>query len=314
MGETRIAVVGAGQMGAHHARVASASNRAQLSLIVDPNGQAGQALAQRYGVGWAPELPEYLDVDAVVIASATEAHFVAAERTIGAAIPTLIEKPITPDLESTQRLISLSETKSSVLMCGFLERFNPAVITARTMIDRPFHLSSVRHSPYTPRIKTHVAWDLLVHDVDLAMSFFKSSTVDVHAVSTRVRPESLSADISDAVLRFDDSGVASFSASRVSQRKVRSMVIAEGDRILDLDLLRRNITIVKNVTENLIDDGRGYRQEAIIELPELITAVEPLTAQFTHFLDLVEGTESADVERSSLARPHEVVHRIVAAS
>ncbi len=300
-------------MGSLHARVTAQHAGADLVTIVDPRPAAGQALADRFGASWRPELGDLAGIDAVIVAAATEAHFDLARLVLEAGVPLLVEKPVTDRLEQTVELLDLSARRGVPMMCGLLERYNPAMLTARTAIENPIHISGVRHSPYAPRIRTGVAWDLLVHDVDLALQFLPGTVTDIEAVVGQFHPSSVpgAEDVVEALLRSDSGAVASISASRLSQHKVRSLVIREIDRLVDIDLLRRDVTIYRHVSgEAATPDGRGYRQQTIIEIPELVTSQEPLAAQLDNFLGLVAGTVDADAERASILPPHQVVARV----
>ena len=309
-GKVRVALVGTGVMGAMHARVVATSGRAELVRIVEPREEVGREVAGRYGADWAPELDDLHDVDAVVVAAPTQHHFPLAQEVLRAERPLLIEKPVCDDLADAERVVAESEKGGIPLMCGLLERFNPAVITALALLDNPVHVNATRHSPYAPRIRTGVAWDLLVHDVDLAIQVFGGvDPTTVRGSVGHVHPESLTGaeDIAETVLTFD-SGLASVSASRIGQRKIRTLVISEMDRLVEADLIRRDVTIFRHVSlDAATPDGRGYRQQSIIEIPELTTSREPLAAQLDRFLDLLDGTADVDVERSRILPAHRAV-------
>lgn len=309
----RILLVGAGSMGSFHARVTAQNESCELATIVDPLPEAGRALAERYGARWAPELTTFEGIDAVIVAAATEAHGPLARAVLEAGLPLLIEKPVTDDLEQTIALLELSQERGIPMMCGLLERYNPAVLTARGVIENPVHVIGARHSPYVPRIKTGVAWDLLVHDVDLAMQVLDGDVTSVEASVGRFHPSSVpgAEDVVEALLGFDDGAVASVSASRLGQKKVRTLTIHELDRMVEVDLLRRDVTVYRHVSgETATADGRGYRQQTIIEIPELVTNKEPLAAQLERFLHVIDGTVDADAERATILPSHRVVAKV----
>ncbi|GCE77695.1 Gfo/Idh/MocA family protein [Cellulomonas biazotea] len=312
MAAPRILLVGAGSMGSLHARVTAGHPQAELATVVDTREDAGRALADRFGARWQPEIGSLSGVDAVIVAAATEAHFELAKQVIEAGVPLLVEKPVTDRLEQTIEVLELSEQRDVPVMCGLLERYNPAVLTARSILEEPIHVTGVRHSPYAPRIKTGVAWDLLVHDVDLAFQVLPGEVVGVEAVVGQFHPSSVpgAEDVVEALLRFGSGAVASVSASRLGQRKVRTLTINEVDKLIEVDLLRRDVTVYRHVSaEAATSDGRGYRQQTIIEIPELVTSQEPLAAQLDRFLGLVAGTVDAAEERAGILPSHRVVAR-----
>lgn len=313
--QLRVALVGSGSMGLNHARVIATGPSTTLAVVIDPSEQAGRAAAERHGARWAPSLDALAGVDAAVVAASTEHHHALALPIVAAGLPLLIEKPVCPSLAQTREVLDASRRAGTPLQCGLLERFNPAVMTALQMVSAPCYVRAQRHSPYAARIKTGVGWDLLVHDVDLVVRAFGGQAPSSVGVQVgQFHPESVAGaeDVVEASLRFDGGGIASVSASRVGQRKVRTMVIQELDRMIEVDLLRRGVTAYRHTTiEGEVGRG-GYRQMTEMEVPEIL-GVEPLVAQLAHFVDLIEGRVDADVERDSILPAHEVVDAVLAA-
>ncbi|TYL52512.1 Gfo/Idh/MocA family oxidoreductase [Agromyces mariniharenae] len=309
----RILLVGAGSMGSLHARVIAQSASATLARVVDGREDAGRALAERYDADWSPELGDLSDVDAVVIAASTEAHYDLALAVLEHDRPLLVEKPVADGLQKTLEIIGVSESRGIPMTCGLLERFNPAVVTARALVDDPKFITATRHSPYAPRIRTGVSWDLLVHDVDLASTMLGGEPTVVRGILGQFHPMSVpgAEDVAEAVLAFDGGRVAHVSASRVGQRKIRTMSIHDLDKLIEVDLLRRDVTVYRHVSDQPADaEGRGYRQQTVIEIPELMSGKEPLAAQLEHFVELVDGRVDADAERRSLIPAHSIVEAL----
>lgn len=277
-------------MGSLHARVLAGAGC--LARVVDPDEQVGRALAQRYGVPWVPE-PDITGVQAVVLAAPTPVHYPLALDVLGAGVPLLVEKPLCDDLERADDVVRLAQRRDVPLMCGLLERYNPGVRTAAALISEPVHVVSTRHSPYAPRIRTGVGWDLLVHDVDIAIRCFGVEPCRVSGSTGWFHPSSQpgAEDVLDAVLEFPR-GLASVSASRIGQRKVRSLTITEVDRLFEIDLLRRTVAIHQGGTKEIVDP---------------VSTEEPLTVQLNRFLGLLDGTVDARAERDSILPAHRVV-------
>jgi predicted dehydrogenase len=234
---------------------------------------------------------------------------------LGAGVPLLIEKPVADSLLRTQEILAMADAADLPFMCGLLERYNPAVLTAMSLIDHPFHVSATRHSPYAPRIRTGVSWDLLVHDVDLEIRIMGGAPVAIESKLGYFHPDSQpgSEDVAETLLEFADGGVAQASASRVGQRKIRQLSIYEHNRLVEVDLLRRDVTVYHHVSEDSADGaGRGYRQQTIIEIPELVTSKEALTTQFERFTGIVRGELDAAAERATILPPHAVIDSVTA--
>lgn len=315
MSKIRTLLVGAGVMGSYHARVISQSNETELSGVVDLYEPTGRALAERFGTKWFPELPDLSEIEAVVIAAPTESHFDIAKHVLSENVPLLVEKPLTDSFDTTKELIEISRSKDTPIMCGFLERFNPAILTARNLIQEPIHISTTRHSPYAPRIKTGVAWDLLVHDLDLVTQIMKGHRVDrvIGATGTYHKDSPPNShDIAECILNFDNGSISQSSASRLGHRKIRSMVVTEQDKLTEIDLLRKDVTVYRHVSDQMMEDmGRGYRQQTVIDIPEIVSSQEPLVAQLSHFVDLIKGDGEAESERLGLLPAHEIVQKVM---
>jgi predicted dehydrogenase len=299
-------------MGSLHARVVQSSPRAELAVVVEPREDVGRAVAERFGTRWAPDLSGLAGVDAVVVAAATSAHRAIALDVLASGLPLLVEKPMADSLADSEEIVAAAAAAGLPLMCGLLERFNGAVLTAGRLTRDPVHVSAVRHSPYAPRVPTGVAWDLLVHDVDIALRLLGDEPCSVDSQFGYFHPRSQlgAEDMAEVQLTFPRGRLASLSASRIGQRKIRSLTITEVDRAIEVDLLRQAVTIYRHVdAEAATDDGLGYRQQTVIEIPMVASLGEPLAAQLSHFVDLITGSADADAERETILPPHRVVAR-----
>ena len=309
----RFALVGAGNMGSNHARVISEHPDTELVYLIDPRQDVGAAVAARYGATWLPELPHLNDIDAVVVAAATEAHHSLALQVLGQDTALLVEKPVADGLAETEEILALAEHRDLPMMCGLLERFNPAVMTAKAILSDPVHVVATRHSPYAPRIRTGVSWDLLVHDVDLAIHLMGSEPSRVDAQLGFFHSSSLAQaeDVAEVLLGFENGGLGRVSASRIGQRKIRELQVYETGKLIEADLLRRTVTVYNHVAEQAENEGRNYRQQTVIEIPEIIHNVEPLVGQLTHFVALLRGEADAAAERSSILPSHRVINAAI---
>jgi predicted dehydrogenase len=307
----RIGLVGAGTMGSLHARVLSGAESTELAWIADPDHVAGERVAQRFATKWLPE-PELNGIDAVVIAAPTPLHHTYAMAAIDAGLPLLVEKPIADTLAHVEDIIDASRARATVLMCGLLERFNPAVRTASDIAREPLHVTTVRHSPYAERIRTGVASDLLIHDIDLVVRLMGEAPASLtgHYGYFEPRSTTSSEDVAEATLRFSGGQIASLSVSRIAQHKIRSLTIAELGRLIEVDLLRQSITIYRHVQESEFDEDAGYVQQTIIEIPVIRHPGEPLQLQLAHFVDLIEGRSDPEAERDTLLLPHSLIDRV----
>ena len=302
----RIALIGAGSMGRNHARVLAETDGAELAIVIDIEVERARQLADLYGCAFATDIDAATSCDAAVVATPTALHLPHARELIDFGKPVLVEKPVTPDIEATRAVIAAADRAGTPLMCGFVERFNPVVTTVATMLDHePLHLVTLRHSPTTPRSTLSVVLDLLIHDIDLVLRYMGGRRVR-QVVSATASPGSEVAEVADCILRFETGAVATLSASRASQRKVRTHVIETEDALYDVDLLRQDVTVYQHRSHEAVRDGLTYRAETVVDIPFVRHGGEPLALQLRHFLRLIAGEVDAEAERASILPAHEV--------
>lgn len=311
----RIGVVGVGSMGALHARVVAGNPDTDLAWVADPAMENGNRVADRFATKWIPE-PDLGSVDAVIVAAPTQYHFDLAMNVIDTGLPLLLEKPLATTFEQAAAIVERASRLGRPLMCGLLERFNPAVRTAAEIADQPLRIATMRHSPYTHRIATGVASDLLIHDLDLVLRLTGEYPTSTHGHFGYFAATSApgSEDVAEASLRFDSGRIAVLSASRTSQHKVRNVSIAERDRLIDVDLLRQSITIYRHVDSGQFDESAGYSQQTIIEIPVIRHSGEPLQLQLEHFLGLLRGDVDPEAELRSLLPPHQLLDEVTSSA
>ena len=312
MSSLRLALIGAGSMGHNHARVIAESPRATLATVVDLDKERAGQLAEQYDAISATTVDAALDCDGAILAMSTEAHTHVGLALINEGLPLLVEKPISVNLAEVEQLCRAASSKDVALACGFVERFNAVVNTAFKLLDEePMHIVTMRHSPAFPRIADHVVYDLLIHDIDLALRFMGKQPVRKVGATSWSPPGSGSAEIADCTLSFNNGGLATLSASRVGQRKLRSVQVFTERVLLDLDLLRADLTVYRNIRqEHAVAQGLTYRAETIIDIPFVRHTAEPLALELDHFLDLIEGKADRSAEIDGIIPAHQVAHEV----
>jgi predicted dehydrogenase len=297
-------------MGFNHARVISTLPGARLDAIVDPDLERARTLSERFGGTPASGIEAVAGCDAVVVACATAGHASVALPLIAQGMPLLIEKPVANAIGETAAVIQAARDGGTPLMCGFVERYNAVVTTFRDILaEPPVHMLAVRHSPVNPRSVSSVALDLLIHDVDLVLTIVGREAVHVRG-ATWTPPGESTADIADCTMQFDDGAIASLSASRAGQRKIRTMQVDTGSWLYELDLLRQDITVYRNVNQSMVG-ASAYRAETIIDIPFVRHTAEPLAAELTRFLWLItQDAADIDAERDTILPPHRVVAQL----
>ncbi len=306
----KLALVGAGAMGANHARTLALSGRCDFTVIVDRDLVRARAIGETYGVAAAADIEAALACDAIVVVTPTQVHVDVAEQVLLAGKPALVEKPLAANLADTQRLLKIAEEKDVPLQCGFVERYNPAITTGFKLMDEaPIYVKAVRHSPPAPRITTSVVSDLLIHDIDLAIRCAQTHEVKTISGDQWNPPGSPIAETADCILRFTDGMIANLSSSRASQRKIRYFDIGLPHQLVQIDLLRRTISVYRHVRHEMGDSG-NYRAETVVDIPFVQHSGEPLALQLDHFLDIVDGKADHIEERATILAPHMVAFAV----
>jgi predicted dehydrogenase len=309
----KLAVIGVGNMGHRHARVVAENPRCELAGVIDVDLERAIEVAEDHGTRGATSI-DGIDADAAILAIPTEHHFDLGLNLINRGMPLLIEKPIAPTFPEAQLMINVGRALNVPVMCGFVERFNPVVTTVRDLLDGPVvHLVATRHSPPADQIRSSVVSDLLIHDIDIAIQLmsdqFGADVLPAVSGSVSRGPRQNSwGEIADCTLSFPDGSMASFSASRVSQRKIRTMSVCTERSLFEIDLLRQDITVYRHVNHEL--PGPTYRSETIIEIPFVKANGEPLASQLDRFLDMIDGQVDLEAERASMTVAHQVAHAV----
>jgi predicted dehydrogenase len=244
---TRVAVIGAGAFGRNHLRVYNELPEAQLAAVVDPNPEAASAASSQYGIPAFPSvdalLAAGLQLDAASICVPTVHHLAAARPLLAAGLDLLIEKPLAASLVEADELIALAARHQRLIQTGHLERFNPAVAAARTLLHRPMFFEAHRLSVFTARsLDVDVVLDLMIHDLDIVLSLVDSPVREVRAVGLPVL--STTVDIANVRLEFENGCVANFTASRVSTERVRKLRFFQPHQYLSLDFARQDLLLI----------------------------------------------------------------------
>ena len=308
----RIAIVGAGVMGANHARVASRAPSVELVGIVDVDRVRREKLADAHATRNAStvaQLRQSTDVDAVVVATPTALHYSIVSDCLDANLHVLVEKPIAATMSEGVDLDMQAARAGLVLTVGHIERFNPAVRELLRQSTAPIHIELLRVGPFTPRVSDNVVVDLMIHDLDLARLLARSEVVDVQAIHQSTK--TTGPDMASALLRFENGVTASVTASRIGQQKIRSIVITENDAVFVADLIRQDLKIHRmQHVEFVGDSGAAVRQSGVVEMPFIENRNEALAEELSAFVLAIRGGKPA-VSASDGTKALGLVHRVL---
>ncbi|WP_297298046.1 Gfo/Idh/MocA family oxidoreductase [uncultured Brachyspira sp.] len=293
MDKVNISLIGVGRMGQFHLNVINQINQINLAGIYDANEDHLNELSQKYNINKFNSIDEAIDnADAVIIASPTIYHFEIAKKAVEKGKHVLVEKPMTETYEQALELEALVKQKNVILQVGHVERFNGAVQELHHIIEKPYLIEARRLAPFTPRITdVGVVFDIMIHDLDIVTSLVKKPIVRFSASGKRIRTNN--EDIASALLEFEDETIATISASRVTQEKIRTLAISTEEAYFILDYATQDITIHRQATSQSnikTSVGINYKQESIIERV-FIHRDNPLKLEDEHFANCILGKD-----------------------
>ncbi len=280
-GKLRTAVIGAGKMGAIHAKIYDQLPQSELIAVVDTDLVKAKSLAEKFNCQASGDIAEILNkVDAVTIAAPTIEHLELAKVLIQNNIAVLIEKPLAANVEQGREIVDLAKKKNAVVAVGHSERCNPVVQAIKRLDIEPKFIESNRISPYPFRsTDVGVVLDVMIHDIDIILSLAASEIKKVDAVGVSVIGDK--EDICNARIVFASGCIANITASRLAIKTERKVRVFSRQAYLSMDYLKKsgiiikadpNINIVKLINEK---KASGDFDFSTMNWPELLH-IEPL--------------------------------------
>jgi predicted dehydrogenase len=243
----RVGVVGIGYLGRFHAEKYAAIPEVDLVGLADLLPQKTKQWADKLGTeAFASHRDLLGKVDAVSVVVPTDLHYSIARDFLEAGCDVLVEKPISTTVQQAEEMIDLARRMERVLQVGHLERFNPAILAAREKIQAPIFIESHRLTPFRGRgTEVDVVMDLMIHDLDIILSFVRSSVKEIRAVGIPVLTERV--DIANVRVEFEGGCVANITASRISFEDRRRIRVFQPDTYLTLDYASKEITLYHRI-------------------------------------------------------------------
>jgi predicted dehydrogenase len=276
----RVAAIGVGHLGRHHARILSGLPDATLVGVADVKPDRAAEIAASCQTTAFTDYHDLIGrVDAVSIAVPTQSHLEVAAPFLDRGIPVLVEKPLARSVEEADRLIALAAARGTVLAVGHTERFNPAVAAAARHLSHPKFVEVHRLGTFPERsLDIDVVFDLMIHDLDIVLSLVGGEVASIEAVGVPVLTGRV--DIANARLRFDSGCIANLTASRISRDRVRKIRFFQRDAYLSIDYAAQEVEMYRLV--------RGDGARPGIEGGKLeVTREEPLARELSDFLAAV---------------------------
>lgn len=309
----RVASIGVGSLGQHHARNLSefaAEGRVEFIGVCDKDSETAERVASDLGCASFTDPFELIEkVDAVSIATPTESHCEIACSFLTKGIHTLVEKPIALTLGEADRMIEAAESSGAKLMVGQLERFNPAMVALRPHVTKPLYFEIHRVSPFPNRsLDVDVVLDVMIHDLD-AVQWLVGPDVKVsgvHAVGIPVISDKV--DAANARIEFENGAVANITASRIGTEKIRKTRFYQTNSYVVLDYATKFASVTS------LDPEAAHPLLGILIDRLEIDNVEPLKAEISAFLTAIETDScppvTGDDGRRALALAIQVLEKI----
>ena len=335
MAKVKVAVLGTGSLGQHHARIYAELHQAglvELTGVFDVHAETARKVAEKHQTRVFTSIAEAAAAsDALNVVTPTTTHFSIAQQLLSEGKHVLVEKPITDDSAQAGQLIELAQRKNCVLQVGHVERFNPVFKVLQQIATEPRFIECHRLSPYPARsMDIGVVLDLMIHDLDVVLAFVKSPVTSVDGVGIPVL--SKTEDIANVRLRFANGCVANLTASRISPDRMRKIRVFSGPTnpcyiSLDYRLQEGFITrvardgeeessLLKKVLAAKLGLGKDsaivseFAGKKIVREPVPIAKEEPLKMELQSFIDCVRERQTPLVSGESAKRALDLAFEI----
>lgn len=241
----RIGVVGVGHLGKWHVSKFAAIPGCELVGIHDRNQARAEEISQTYKVKAFATYEELLDnVDAIDIAATTTYHYDLAKPALLKGKHVFLEKPITSEVAQAEELLAIAQAKNLLIQVGHIERFNPVILQVEHEITEPMFIESHRLSMFQLRgTDVPVVLDVMIHDIDLILSFVKSPLKEIRASGAGIFTPSI--DIANARLEFENGAIANVTSSRVSMKQERKIRFFQPDAYISMDFVAKHAMVMK---------------------------------------------------------------------
>ena len=318
----KAAVIGAGIMGSHHARLCNDLDKAGLQAVADSDPKAAEAVSRRHKVPAFSDYREMLDEirpDFVIVAVPTSLHYPVAKEVIQRKIPVLVEKPISTNVKDARALVECARSAGVKLAVGHLERFNPAVAEVKDrlihgQLGRIFEVHARRLSPFPPRIiDMGVTVDLATHDIDVMRYLLGSEAARVFAETERKAAVDHE-DLLSGLIRFKNGVIGVLNVNWLTPTKIRQLTITGERGMFVVDYLTQDLSFYQNSAYTGVNWSsptmfQNMIQGDLVKLP--VRKQEPLRLEVESFVDCVVNDRTPRVTGEDGLATLQLAHSLV---
>lgn len=311
-------------MGMNHIRVLKdfGEDVVELVAVAEPDEAARARVESRFGIQCYADYREMIAAtkpDLATVVVPTNLHFDVASHIVDAGVNVLVEKPIAATVEQARQLVELADQRGIRLAVGHVERFNPAVVELKRLLDAGglgaiFSLLARRLGPFPPRIRdVGVIFDLATHDLDVMRYLTGSDVVHVSAETQR-RVHEMHEDMVLALVRFANDAVGVLDVNWLTPTKVRELSVT-GERgmylvnYLTQDLYFYENSFVAGATWDGATTPIGVSEGAMTRL--VVRKAEPLKLEYEDIVRALRTDSDVTVTGRDGMAVLQVAHQLV---
>lgn len=314
----KVGVLGAGHLGKIHLRLLNQSDKYELAGFYDPNNDNALKVEKEFGYKKFDSVTELINaVDVVDIVTPTLSHHDCAKEAIIAGKHVFIEKPISNTVEEAEELITLATQYNVKGQVGHVERFNPAFIATKNMIENPMFIETHRLAEFNPRgTDVPVVLDLMIHDIDAILSVVQSKVKNINASGVSVISDT--PDIANARIEFENGCVANLTASRISLKNMRKSRFFQKDAYISVDFLDKVCEVVKMKDapetpgdfDMILQNAEGVKKQIYFANPE-VQANNAILDELETFADAINNNTTPIVTLEDGTEALRIAHKII---
>jgi predicted dehydrogenase len=238
----RVGLVGAGGVGARHARTLAAFDDVDLVAVCDPVRASAEALADEVGAGCADDVADLLaaGVDAVWLCVPPFAHGELERSVLRAGLPLFVEKPLAADVRVAEQVADAVAAAGVPTATGYHWRHLDTVDRARSVLaGTAVRLVGARWWGTTPPpawwSRQEQSGGQVVEQATHVLDLVRVLAGEVEEVVGGAAPSSSSGrdvpDATAAVLRFESGAVGTVSTSCVLPAPTAAGLDVVGDGV-----------------------------------------------------------------------------------
>ncbi|HEX4922190.1 MAG TPA: Gfo/Idh/MocA family oxidoreductase [Candidatus Bathyarchaeia archaeon] len=300
-----VGVIGTGFWGENQVRVLRQSPKAELVAICEKDERRAREIGTKYGVPWFSDLDKFLKaprLEAVTICTPTQTHLTVGQLAIEAGKNLLVEKPMTGEVRSAEKLVSSARKAGVKLLVGFIERFNPGVKAVKKMLTQKavgdvIIATGRRVARWPMRIgDVGVVKDTAIHDIDALRYLLDEEVSVIFAQTGSLRTHSYE-DYAEIMLRFKGGTTGFIDANWLTPRKVRTLIITGSDATINLDYITQEITVEDS--KHLVKPYTPWAEPLKGELENYIATILNDTKESPSGEDALEAIRICDAALAS---------------